>query len=228
MLTLAIDSCAKYCAVAIHDDGSDAVLGEISEDIGRGHAERLMPMIGEVAGQAGVAIAEIGQICAIAGPGSFTGIRVGLAAARGLALGLGVKAYGADRLAALYRAAVAESARDRGLGVIVVVEAGRGDFCYAGFGADTAFPVGLFITRDHELSALLAEPAACGLALCGSGAAPFGAGGDRLVLHTLTSPPIGQFARDCARLPGIRLSPEPIYFRPADAKPQSGFAVARI
>lgn len=75
------------------------------ETMARGHAERLMPMIAEVLREAACTPAALRAVIVCTGPGSFTGIRVGVAAARGMALGLGIPAVGVDLFAALARAA---------------------------------------------------------------------------------------------------------------------------
>ena len=67
----------------------------------RGHAEALMPMLDAVLAEAGAGYRDLTRIAVCTGPGSFTGIRIGIAAARGLALGLGVPAIGITRLEAL-------------------------------------------------------------------------------------------------------------------------------
>ena len=86
MPSLAIDTSAHLCAAALHDDGDDRILGEISLDNGRGHAERLMGLVGELLSEAGCGYADIDRIFCAAGPGSFTGVRIGLAAARGMGM----------------------------------------------------------------------------------------------------------------------------------------------
>lgn len=78
-----------------------AVVARRAEAMDRGHAEALMPMIEAALAEIGGRLAEIERIGACTGPGSFTGIRVGVAAARGLALGIGCPAVGIDRFAAL-------------------------------------------------------------------------------------------------------------------------------
>ena len=97
-MILAIDTSAGQCAVAL--DGVRRC-----ERMTRGHAERLFPMIGEAMAGAGADWQAITRIAVCTGPGSFTGIRVGVAAARGLALSLGVPAIGVTRFEALALAA---------------------------------------------------------------------------------------------------------------------------
>lgn len=95
MTVLVIETATAACSVALLD--GDRVVAARHELVGRGHAERLVPMIGEVLAEAGQNRADLIQVDC--GPGSFTGIRVGIAAARGLALAWGVPVSGFSALA---------------------------------------------------------------------------------------------------------------------------------
>ena len=90
MLVLAIDTAGVDCSAAVYDSSSREILGSVVDNIGKGHAERLMSAIDEALAQASRSLSDIQRIAVVVGPGSFTGIRVGVAAARGLALSLGV------------------------------------------------------------------------------------------------------------------------------------------
>lgn len=72
----------------------DTLLGACGEEMARGQAERLMGLLAEVLGAADVTWGELSALAVGVGPGNFTGIRIGVSAARGLALGLGIPAYG--------------------------------------------------------------------------------------------------------------------------------------
>lgn len=84
MRVLAFDTALASCSVAVFDD--DRTLAQRSAAMPRGQAERLMPMIEAVRDDAGLTLADIDLICVTVGPGTFTGVRIGIAAARGLAL----------------------------------------------------------------------------------------------------------------------------------------------
>ncbi|WP_313529866.1 tRNA (adenosine(37)-N6)-threonylcarbamoyltransferase complex dimerization subunit type 1 TsaB, partial [Shinella sp.] len=86
MIVLAIDTAGTSCSAALYDSNRDVMLGAAGEDIGRGHAERLMEFVDGALAAAGLDLPAIDRIAVTIGPGSFTGIRVGVAAARGLAL----------------------------------------------------------------------------------------------------------------------------------------------
>lgn len=91
---LAFDTSAAHCAAAIYwPDGARAPVMH-SEDMAKGQAERLLPMIEDMLAQAGLVWADIGALGVGVGPGNFTGIRIAVALARGLALGLNIPAIG--------------------------------------------------------------------------------------------------------------------------------------
>ncbi len=91
-IILAFDTSAAHCAVALLR--GDALLASAAEEMTRGQAERLMPMVMEVLRHAGVPLAEVGRIGVGIGPGNFTGLRIAVSAARGLALARGIPAIG--------------------------------------------------------------------------------------------------------------------------------------
>src|SRR3954453_13483883 len=99
MRLLVIDTSGPECATGIYDAGASQMLAMRSETIGKGHAEVLPGMIEAVVGEAGVPLGALDRIAVTIGPGSFTGIRVGVAMARGLALSLGIPAVGVTTLA---------------------------------------------------------------------------------------------------------------------------------
>jgi len=129
MKVLGLDSAGSQCAVAVLD--GEHVAAARAEAMPRGQAERLMPLIAETLAAAGIAPAALDLIAVTTGPGSFTGIRIGLAAARGLALATGRPAVGVGVLEA-YAAAVPATARQART-LVVAVESKRDEFYLQAF-----------------------------------------------------------------------------------------------
>lgn len=98
-LTLGFDTSAAHCAAALLC--GDQVLAARAEEMGRGQAERLMPLLEEVLEEAGVTWRDLARIGVGIGPGNFTGIRISVATARGLALSLGIPVIGISTLEAI-------------------------------------------------------------------------------------------------------------------------------
>jgi len=86
MLILAIDTALDACAAAVLDTDAGRLIAQESLAMKRGHAEALMPLIARVMKASGIAFTSLDRIAVTTGPGSFTGLRVGLSAARGIAL----------------------------------------------------------------------------------------------------------------------------------------------
>src|SRR2546421_2806093 len=101
MRVLAIDTALGACAVAVLDSAAGAILASESLGMLRGHAEAVMPLIARVMDAARCEFADLDRIAVTVGPGSFTGLRVGIAAARGIALAAAKPAIGLSTLSAL-------------------------------------------------------------------------------------------------------------------------------
>jgi tRNA threonylcarbamoyladenosine biosynthesis protein TsaB len=108
MLILAIDTALDYCAAAVLDTDAAAMRAQESLPMKRGHAEALMPLIARVMKAADLPFAALDRIAVTTGPGSFTGLRVGLSAARGLALAARKPAVGVTTLSAYAAPVVSE------------------------------------------------------------------------------------------------------------------------
>ncbi len=98
-MILGFDTSGPHCAAAVLD--RDRLVAERLEPMARGQAERLMPMLEEVLAAAGLDWKDLAAIGVGTGPGNFTGIRIGVSAARGLALALGIPAIGVTSTDAL-------------------------------------------------------------------------------------------------------------------------------
>src|ERR1051325_11229230 len=101
MRVFALDTALGGCASAVLDSAAGAIIASESLGMERGHAEAIMPLIARVMDAARCEFAELNRIAVTVGPGSFTGLRVGIAAARGIALAAGKPAIGLSTLSAL-------------------------------------------------------------------------------------------------------------------------------
>jgi tRNA threonylcarbamoyladenosine biosynthesis protein TsaB len=211
---LALDTCLDACSVAVCD--GERSLAVKSEPMARGHQERLAPMVYEVMHAAGIGFDALGRIAVTVGPGSFTGLRVGLAFAKGLALALDIPCAGVGVLEALAQSATLGE-EPQGF-VCAAVDAKRGQIYLQIFidGRPAMAPDAL----DPETAAArLAELWTGGPAtLVGSGAALLEGVLPGAVILPRTAPDplavarIGQAAR--APIP----PPRPLYLRAPDAR----------
>lgn len=214
MLTLAIDTAASFCSACVLDTAADRVLAKEERDIGRGHAEQLMEVVDGVIRSAGIDYADLGRIGVAVGPGSFTGIRVGVAAARGFGLALGCPVSGVTTLEALAADAVALADGP----VTVAVQGGRRQIFMQSFDA-TGMPLG-------EPAAVAEEDAsvpASAMSLAGNAAAALA--GDRALFFADRA--TGAIETVAGLAVRSNRTPVPLYLRGADAKTQAGFALPR-
>src|ERR1700726_535840 len=109
MLILAIDTALDACAAGVLDTEAGKLIAQESQAMKRGHAEALMPLIARVIEQSGIAFAALDRIAVTTGPGSFTGLRVGLSAARGIALAANRPVVGVTTLTAYAAPIVGET-----------------------------------------------------------------------------------------------------------------------
>lgn len=203
MIRLAIDTALASCSVALFD--GERLLAAADEVISRGHAERLLPMVQALLGETG--LTRVDEILVDVGPGSFTGIRVGVAAARalGLAWNADVRGFASTALVA-----AAAFARDPGLPhVFVALEAGRGEL-YVQLADRDGGASGVEAMSPPE-----AAERAKYLAVAGSGAATLALIESSLAIIG----PDWPSARDVLLLSADRrrLPPSPVYIRAPDA-----------
>jgi len=197
--TLVIETATAACSVALVEGA--AVIASAHEVVGRGHAERLVPMIAGLpdGGRSGAILVDCG-------PGSFTGIRVGIAAARGLGLGWSVPVRGFSSLPLVAAAAFAADADlDR---LAVVLEGGHGEVFMQPFARDP-----LVATADFASLPPAEAMARLDATAVGNGVRFLSQGGRELLPD----------AANVVLLPPalIDLPPRPIYGRAPDAKPMA-------
>jgi tRNA threonylcarbamoyl adenosine modification protein YeaZ len=224
-MILAIDCSASLCAACVYDSKIHVELGREVLDPGKGHAEHLMAVIEEALRQAGRGYADLSAVAVSVGPGSFTGLRVGVATARGLALALRIPAIGVTTLEAL-----AEAARPAfpERTVLAVLDGGRGDIHAALYDELAVLRYGpAAITLEGAAAMASAQPVTPPV-LAGTAAARVAAATGRAfdIGPTDATADIGVYARLAAgKTPGEK--PKPLYLRDADAKPQAGFVLPR-
>ena len=213
MIILALDTCLSACSAAILREGD--VLSSRVEIMARGHQERLADLVSEVLAEAGLSFGDLGRIAVTLGPGSFTGLRVGLAFAKGLGAALGLPVIGIGTLEAMG----APLAGEPGL-VAVVLEAKRGQVYFQAFerGQALTAPAGLNI---DAAGALLVELSRTGAVIL------VGSGTDHLSPLTPSARVVRSDQVDpafVARLAAARAPspPRPLYLRAPDAKLPGG------
>ncbi len=196
---LALDTSLDACTLALVQD--DVIVGQAQEILGKGHAE-LLPQLLEALLQQ-TSYPSVDSIAVCVGPGSFTGLRVGLAAAKALALAWNVPVLGASSLEA-----VAHLARSEHAGPLLVAhDAKRGQVFTQCFGAVPGSDVEVL---SPEAAAALALEAGC--AIAGSGTALLLQQAPRLRALACPAYPQPRSLIACAHL-----STDPIYVRPPDA-----------
>lgn len=235
MIILAFDTCLDRISAAVGWSAADGErqMAWANEPCGTGHAERLLPMIREVVARCPLALRDIQRIGVTLGPGTFTGVRTGIAAARALSLATKAPVVGLTSLA-LVRRRVLEAVSDRSRPLAIAVDARRGEVYLlrpegtcSSHGRDDATSGDIAVLDPAAGAALLPE----GCLVAGSGA--------RLVVEAARAAGrrleflAGSFDPDARDIVGLARSlppldnVTPIYVRAPDAKPQSGASLPR-
>ena len=220
MKILAFDTAMAACSVALVDGDGDgySLLAGHEEARPRGHAEVLVPLIGQVMEEARTSFADLDRIAVTTGPGTFTGVRIGIATARGLALASGVPLVGITTLEAIAADAMELGTEKRP--VACVIDARRGEVYVQCFAADME-PLSAPAAMSYEAAA--AGLADHGPVLVGTGAhllTPFLAP-DRGILRddrAADQPRAAVVAQRAALREPAAEPPVPLYLRAPDAK----------
>lgn len=194
---LAFDTSAAHCAAALLLADGTCVTRQ--EDMAKGQAERLLPMLEDLLAQAGLGWGDVSAIGVGTGPGNFTGVRISVAAARGLALSLGIPAIGVTRMEAI--------AHGLPRPVTVIEDARRGEVYVQRF--ERLGPLPAYIAMADTLK--IEGP------VTGSGAP---------VDQRFVTPQPMPLAKAIAQIAALRVGtahprPAPFYLRGADAAPPS-------
>lgn len=191
-MLLVLDTCFNACSAALYDDAAGRIVASCCEVMERGHAEALGPMVERLFAEAVLEPDQLSRIVVTRGPGTFTGLRIGLSFAKGMALALNIPLVGIDSLTATAVPHFGSGGRF----AVALQAGGSGLFYWALFDGATATQI-----------------IAPGLAAMDDIVAQAGA------VVSATGPNAGQFAAYAASLPVTGKSVEPLYLRPPDAKP---------
>ncbi len=217
MLVLALDTTLASCSAAVFDSVAQRLLGHQQQRMDKGHAEAIAPMVRSALASAGVAATDLQRIAVTTGPGTFTGLRIGLSLAHGMGVALGCDVAGIDTLTA-----TAAPLLGKVQNICVVHQAGATGKFYTARFVDGVLH-GDLLFESLEVIAASAGPSLP--LLIGTGAdavmtlAPHAF--TRLTGHDL--PLAGHFVRLAAARPAQRGFPQPIYLREPDAKPSADF-----
>ena len=226
MRILAVDTALSACSVCVLDAGAAAPAALRSEIMDRGHAEALMPMLADLERDVPGGFATIDKIAVTVGPGSFTGLRVGLAAARAMGVGLGIPVVGVGTLAAFAAPVVAS---DGTLVVASAIDARHGNVY-----VQAVSPGGRLLVAPRVAPLREAARAVGGSAvrIVGPAADLLASAALDLGLQVFTDPP--QRAPDIVWVARLGLAadpahapPDPHYLRDPDAKPQGHARIPR-
>jgi tRNA threonylcarbamoyl adenosine modification protein YeaZ len=226
MRVLAIDTALEACSAAVFDVDRGGILASETLAMGRGHAEAVMPLIARVMDLADMEFSDLDRIAVTTGPGSFTGLRVGISAARGIALAAARPAIGLSTLAGFAAPLIAE---DDSTSVVVAIDA-RHEHVYLqvfGTGGRTLVAPRIAALRD-AVRASMSGPAR----IVGSAAKLLAGAWPKdseqpIQIEQLGAPDIGWIARLGAAAADGYGAPKPLYLRAPDAQPQNAARLPR-
>jgi tRNA threonylcarbamoyladenosine biosynthesis protein TsaB len=225
MRVLAIDTALDACSAALLDTSCGITASETLA-MARGHAEALIPLIARVMDQAEVEFGDLDRLAVTTGPGSFTGLRVGISAARAIALALGKPALGLSTLAGLAAPLIAE---DDSSNVVAAVDARHNNVYLQVFGTNGRT---LVSPRIAALRDAVRAAGAGRARIVGSAAALLAGTWPKdaeppLLVDTRGAPDIAWIARLGAAAAEGYGPPKPLYLRAPDAQPQEAARLPR-
>jgi tRNA threonylcarbamoyladenosine biosynthesis protein TsaB len=218
MRILAIDTALPAVSACVLTEGATTPEAEETLAMERGHAEALLPLIERVMAKVEGGFSALGRVAVTVGPGSFTGLRVGIAAARAIALAWELPAVGVSTLAALAAPLILE---DKPETIVVAIDAKHGHVYFAAFHGDgRLFSAPRFADARSAVEALGGGP----LRLAGSGAsmlaiAAWSHGLVAEIVGDRIAPDIAFVARLGLLADPAHAPPRPLYLKAPDAKP---------
>jgi tRNA threonylcarbamoyl adenosine modification protein YeaZ len=226
MRVLAIDTALEACSAAVLDTERGGILASESIPMLRGHAEALLPLVSRVMTEAGMEFTALDRVAVTVGPGSFTGLRVGVSAARGIAVAAGKPAVGLTTLAAL---AAPYIAIDDMTPLVAAIDARNDQVYMQMFGAAGR---SLIQPRVANLRDAVRDAANARARLVGSAAAMMAAAWPASVqpppvVDAARAPIIDWVAHLGAAAAQALSLPKPLYLRAPDAQPQDAAHLPR-
>ena len=226
MRVLAIDTALAACAAAVLDTDQGRIIASKTRTMNAGHAEALLPLLAELTEESRTGLGDFDRIAVTTGPGSFTGLRVGISAARGIALAARKPAVGVSTLSAY---AAPHIAADETISVIAAIDA-RHDHVYLqvfGPGGRTVLPPRLAPMNEAVQAASEVRCRVVGSAAQAIAARLPKTDGPSTLIDDRAAPDIGWVARIGAVLPEGQSPPKPQYLRAPDAQPQNAAQLPR-
>jgi len=226
MRVLAIDTALGACSAAVFDTGHGGVMASESLAMDRGHAEAVVPLVARVVKKASLRLSDCDRVVVTTGPGSFTGLRVGIAAARGIALAAALPIVGVSTLWAF---AAPLFATDDKLPVLAVIDARHQHVYMQMFGAGST---ALGEPRLAPLAEAVRTAGDTPIRIVGSAARPIAealikAGRIPAAVVSRAAPDIAWVAQIGSIVPENAAPPIPLYLRPPDAQPQNASHLPR-
>ena len=210
MKILAVDCAHEDCSAAFYD--GTRVVSETIERMERGQAERLIPMVQKVLAKVGASFADVESVAVTTGPGSFTGVRVGLAAADGIALAAGLPMTGVSVLDVLAWKTVREHPEIQK--VCLILETKRDDYYVQCFQSGAPVTDAAAMTAG-EIKAFIAD----GYVSAGNGVARFVEENGAVPVCDVSMPTAGDVAVFAAGMRPEKKYPQALYLREAEVTP---------
>jgi tRNA threonylcarbamoyladenosine biosynthesis protein TsaB len=227
MKILAIDTALEACQAAVFDSDEGKLLAMLSHDMRRGHAEALIPVIADTMKAAGLDYDGLDRIATTVGPGSYTGLRVGISAAKGLALVSSKPTIGITTLAALSAPLIEE---DAAVPVVAAIDARHGNVYFHMAGAGQRV---LLSPRHTSIEEAILTISSGPVRIVGPAAAllaskwPRHSGTAPVSIDVRSKPSIEWVARLAANAEPLRAPAKPLYLRAPDVTPQTSQHIAR-
>jgi tRNA threonylcarbamoyladenosine biosynthesis protein TsaB len=226
MRVLAIDTALAACSAAVLDTEQGGIVAGESLPMTRGHAEALMPLLARVMERSGMTLSDIDRVVVTTGPGSFTGLRVGISAARGIALAANKPAVGLSTLSAY---AAPHLTADNAAPVVCAIDARHENVYLQVFSPDgrTLTPPRLATLREAVHAASASPARIVGSAAQAVVAAMRKTSTPPTVVDTRPAPDVAWVARVGASLPEDQSPTRPQYLNVPDAQPQHAAQLPR-